>query len=205
MAIGTYSIVENNNVAEGALTVTEGCNFTGNTVKSLTISGKNVYAANNTVLTTVTIAAAAKNTTFEENEVNGLVTVNSNDNTIVRNKVTTTTPYANDLKSTSNNTVTYNGDEFINVDTDSTTFIGLDNVVTEDIFYEYFDEYGFLNEEVPFDELIFKGEFDKLSYYVILDRPIKITGQDAVLKDIAFVIDSTDVSLDGLTLTSTMN
>ena len=66
MAIGTYSIVENNNVAEGALTVTEGCNFTGNTVKSLTISGKNVYAANNTVLTTVTIAAAAKNTTFEE-------------------------------------------------------------------------------------------------------------------------------------------
>ena len=303
MAIGTYSIVENNNVAEGALTVTEGCNFTGNTVKSLTISGKNVYAANNTVLTTVTIAAAAKNTTFEENEVNGLVTVNSNDNTIVRNKVTTATPYAIDLKSTSNNTVTYNklssadkmgdaavnyvegkdnnvtinggnpimdieventwitqnntitiaivnatgnvtvkvnnkefvevplvdgavtievdaadivagvnnvtvtynGDEFINVDTDSTTFIGLDNVVTEDIFYEYFDEYGFLNEEVPFDELIFKGEFDKLSYYVILDRPIKITGQDAVLKDIAFVIDSTDVSLDGLTLTSTMN
>ncbi|WP_292743874.1 Ig-like domain repeat protein, partial [Methanobrevibacter sp.] len=303
MAIGTYSIVENNNVAEGALTVTEGCNFTGNTVKSLTISGKNVYAANNTVLTTVTIAAAAKNTTFEENEVNGLVTVNSNDNTIVRNKVTTATPYAIDLKSTSNNTVTYNklssadklgdaavnfaedkdnnvtlnggnpimdieventwitqnntitiaivnatgnvtvkvnnkefvevplvdgavtievdaadivagvnnvtvtynGDDFINVDTDSTTFIGLDNVVTEDIFYEYFDEYGFLNEEVPFDELIFKGEFDKLSYYVILDRPIKITGQDAVLKDIAFVIDSTDVSLDGLTLTSTMN
>ena len=303
MAIGTYSIVENNNVAEGALTVTEGCNFTGNTAKSLTISGKNVYAANNTVLTTVTIAAAAKNTTFEENEVNGLVTVNSNDNTIVRNKVTTATPYAIDLKSTSNNTVTYNklssadkmgdaavnyaedkdnnvtlnggnpimdieventwitqnntitiaivnatgnvtvkvnnkefvevplvdgavtievdaadivagvnnvtvtynGDDFINVDTDSTTFIGLDNVVTEDIFYEYFDEYGFLNEEVPFDELIFKGEFDKLSYYVILDRPIKITGQDAVLKDIAFVIDSTDVSLDGLTLTSTMN
>ena len=303
MAIGTYSIVENNNVAEGALTVTEGCNFTGNTVKSLTISGKNVYAANNTVLTTVTIAAAAKNTTFEENEVNGLVTVNSNDNTIVRNKVTTATPYAIDLKSTSNNTVTYNklasadkmgdaavnyaedkdnnvtlnggnpimdieventwitqnntitiaivnatgnvtvkvnnkefvevplvdgavtievdaadivagvnnvtvtynGDDFINVDTDSTTFIGLDNVVTEDIFYEYFDEYGFLNEEVPFDELIFKGEFDKLSYYVILDRPIKITGQDAVLKDIAIVIDSVDVSLDGLTLTATMN
>ncbi|WP_407376374.1 Ig-like domain repeat protein [Methanobrevibacter sp.] len=303
MAIGTYSIVENNNVAEGALTVTEGCNFTGNTVKSLTISGKNVYAANNTVLTTVNIAAAAKNTTFEENEVNGLVTVNSNDNTIVRNKVTTETPYAIDLKSTSNNTVTYNklssadkmgdaavnyaedkdnnvtlnggnpimdikventwitqnntitiaivnatgnvtvkvnnkefvevplvdgavtievdaadivagvnnvtvtynGDDFINADTDSTTFIGLDNVVTEEIFYNYFDDYGFLLEDVPFDELIFKGDFDKLSYYIILDRPIKITGQDAVLKDIAIMIDSDEVSIDGLTLIADMN
>ena len=108
MAIGTYSLVENNNIAEGALTVTEGCTFINNTAKSLTISGKDVVATDNTVLTTVTINAAAKNTTFANNTVSGLVTVNSNENTIVDNEITATTEYAIDLKSTTNNTVTDN-------------------------------------------------------------------------------------------------
>ena len=72
MAIGTYSLVENNNVAEGALTVTEGSTFINNTAKSLTISGKNVVATDNTVLTTVTISGL--NTTFTNNIVNGLIT-----------------------------------------------------------------------------------------------------------------------------------
>ena len=303
MQIGTYSLVENNDVSEGSLTVTEGCTFVNNTAKSLTISGKNVVATDNTVLTTVTIAAAAKNTTFENNTVKGLLTVNSNENRIVGNVISSETDYAIDLKSTSNNTVTnnklasadklgdeavkyaegkdntvvrnggnavididvknafivnnntiaitvlnatgnvtvkvnnkefvevplvngsltielnstdfiagvnnvtvtYNGDDFVNVGTENATFIGLDNVVTEDVFFDYFDDSGFLKSDVPFGDLIFKGEFSKVSDYVVLDRPVNITGEDAVLKDMGIVIGSSDVSIDGLTLTSTSN
>ncbi len=108
MAIGTYSLVENNHIGEGALTVTEGCTFTNNTAKSLTISGKNVVATGNIILTTATIAAAAKNTTFADNFVMGLVTVNSPENNITNNTVLAGTDYAIDLKSTANNTVTDN-------------------------------------------------------------------------------------------------
>ena len=109
MSVGTYSLVENNNIAEGALTATEGCTLTGNTVKSLTIDGKNVVASKNTILTTVNVGSAAKNTTFTENNVSDLVTVNSNDNIITGNFINSiTTEYAIDLKSTTNNTVVNN-------------------------------------------------------------------------------------------------
>ncbi|MBQ6627482.1 MAG: Ig-like domain repeat protein [Methanobrevibacter sp.] len=109
MAIGTYSLVDNNHIDEGALTVTEGCTFVNNTAKSLTISGKNVVAEDNVVLTTVTISAAAKNTTFADNIVNGLVTVNSAENNITNNIIIAdNSEYAVDLKSTENNTVTDN-------------------------------------------------------------------------------------------------
>ena len=106
MAIGTYSLVENNNVAEGALTVTEGSTFINNTAKSLTISGKNVVATDNTVLTTVTISGL--NTTFTNNIVNGLITVSSDQNKITDNTVSASSEYAIDLKSTANNTVSGN-------------------------------------------------------------------------------------------------
>jgi len=108
MLIGTYSLVENNNVAEGTLTVTEGSTFANNTAKSVTISGKNVVATDNIILTTVTISAAATNTTFANNFVNGLVTVNSNENTITENNIISDGEFAVDLKSTQNNTVTDN-------------------------------------------------------------------------------------------------
>ena len=106
MAIGTYSLVENNNVAEGALTVTEGSTFINNTAKSLTISGKDVVAKDNIVLDTVTISGL--NTTFTNNHVNGLITVSSDLNIISDNVVFADTEYAIDLKSTENNTVTGN-------------------------------------------------------------------------------------------------
>ena len=106
MQIGTYSLVENNNVAEGALTVTEGCTFVNNTAKSLTISGKNVVSNDNVIITTVSISGL--NTTFTNNIVGGLITVTSNENTISDNVVTSTSEYAIDLKTSSNNTVTDN-------------------------------------------------------------------------------------------------
>ena len=55
------------------------------------------------------------------------------------------------------------------------TFNVYDNVVTNDTFFAYFDKSGNLRDVVPFDELIFKGEFSDLTDYVItIDKTISI-------------------------------
>ncbi len=74
------------------------------------------------------------------------------------------------------------------------------NVVTQDNFYEFFDEYGNLLDDVENDTLIFQGEFADLASYITLDRPITITGDNAVLNDMGFIIAGDDVILDSLTL-----
>lgn len=74
------------------------------------------------------------------------------------------------------------------------------NVVTQDNFYEFFDEYGNLLDDVENDTLIFQGEFADLASYITLDRPITITGDNAVLNDMGFIIAGNDVILDSLTL-----
>ena len=80
----------------------------------------------------------------------------------------------------------------------------LSNIVTNDTFYNFFDESGILRENITFDKLIFQGEFSDLAAgYVIIDKPIAITGDNAVLNDMAFYISSEDVALDKLTFVAT--
>ena len=76
-----------------------------------------------------------------------------------------------------------------------------ENVVTNDTFYNFFDKNGLLNDSITYDELIFKGDFSNLAEgYVIITKPLTITGSDAVLKNMGFVIESKGVTLDNLTL-----
>ena len=74
------------------------------------------------------------------------------------------------------------------------------NVVTNDTFYEFFDDNGLLLDTVSYKELIFQGEFSDLVSHITLDRPISITGDEAELNDIAFIIAGDDVTLDNMTL-----
>lgn len=125
MAIGTYSIVENNKV-QAVMTITEGCIATGNTVKGFTISGKHTTVKNNDINGTITIsgtnttfcdnniegtlsiAKAATNTLFQNNTMKGSMTVLSNNNTISGNLINTTGDYAIDLQTSENNTISNN-------------------------------------------------------------------------------------------------
>ena len=62
--------------------------------------------------------------------------------------------------------VTY-GDEtytLINATSDVSVY---GNVVTNETFFIYFDEDGLLREEVPFDELIFKGVFRYCNLFLL--------------------------------------
>ena len=101
-------------------------------------------------------------------------------------------------------TVTY-GDEtytLINATSDVSVY---GNVVTNETFFIYFDEDGLLREEVPFDELIFKGEFSDIVNLISITTPLKITSDNAVLRNIAFAVLSDNVVLNGLTLISNVS
>ena len=100
--------------------------------------------------------------------------------------------------------VTY-GDEtytLINATSDVSVY---GNVVTNETFFIYFDEDGLLREEVPFDELIFKGEFSDIVNLISITTPLKITSDNAVLRNIAFAVLSDNVVLNGLTLISNIS
>ena len=100
--------------------------------------------------------------------------------------------------------VTY-GDEtytLINATSDVSVY---GNVVTNETFFIYFDEDGLLREEVPFDELIFKGEFSDIVNLMSITTPLKITSDNAVLRNIAFAVLSDNVVLNGLTLISNVS
>ena len=100
--------------------------------------------------------------------------------------------------------VTY-GDEtytLINATSDVSVY---GNVVTNETFFIYFDEDGLLREEVPFYELIFKGEFSDIVNLISITTPLKITSDNAVLRNIAFAVLSDNVVLNGLTLISNVS
>ena len=74
------------------------------------------------------------------------------------------------------------------------------NIVTKDNFHDYFDELGSLLENNTSDELIFSGEISDVGVKsILLDRPIKITGQNATLNNIGINVISKDVIISGLT------
>ena len=75
------------------------------------------------------------------------------------------------------------------------------DIVTKDNFYSYFDANGNLLDAITSDKLIFQGEFSNLVNYIYLDRPITITGDNAVLNNIAIYVSGSDVSLDKISVT----
>lgn len=75
------------------------------------------------------------------------------------------------------------------------------DIVTKDNFYSYFDANGNLLDAITSDKLIFQGEFSNLVNYIYLDRPITITGDNAVLNNIAIFVSGSDVTLDKVSVT----
>ena len=76
------------------------------------------------------------------------------------------------------------------------------HIVTNDTFYNFFDESGVLKDEIHYGELIFQGQFSNLVDVITFNRPIVATTEDAVLNDIAIRIAGDDVKLSGFRLNS---
>lgn len=79
------------------------------------------------------------------------------------------------------------------------TVSGINNVVTPETFYNFFDENNVLREGIPFDELTFKGEFNNLGL-ITIDQPIKLTGDGAQFNNVSFKLDADDIELSNVNI-----
>ena len=96
-------------------------------------------------------------------------------------------------------------DEPLAIDEDSQA-LSEGDVVTNDTFYNYFDAYGSLLANVTSTELTFKGEIANVGLDAInIDRPIKITGDNATITNLVIMVDSSDVVISGLTINQDSN
>ena len=75
----------------------------------------------------------------------------------------------------------------------------LNYIVTNDTFFAYFDKQGKLREEIKSDNLTFVGEFSNLIDEIIIDVPIELLSDNAVLNNMAIEITSDNVTVDGFT------
>ena len=302
ISVSSNSVVSNSS-ATAALTVQAGAKVANVTAASLSVNGKNAVIENVSISGVGTIKSSATNTTLINSTFGGMLTVQSNDNTIKYNNIVLATGNATILVTGGNNVITDNylvagdkiGDNAVNSTVDTNiikdnlpnglinvtitakdVFEGSDviidvvvrtvsdltekftlkinnneydlvfsdskasvvisnltagkyditvtysnssyalnnatssvnvygNVVTNETFFVYFDEDGLLREEVPFDELVFKGEFSNLVNLISIEKPLKITSDNAVLRNIAFAVLSDNVVLNGLTLVSNVS
>ena len=75
----------------------------------------------------------------------------------------------------------------------------LNNTLTNDTFFIYFDEDGRIREQIDADNLTFIGEFSDLIDSIVIDRPVALLSDNATLNDIPLIIMSDDVTVDGFT------
>ena len=73
--------------------------------------------------------------------------------------------------------------------------------VTKDTFFNYFESDGNLKSNVTSEELVFEGEFTIPDvHYITIDKPIKLTGNNAVLNNLSIIIAANDVVFDSFTV-----
>ena len=83
----------------------------------------------------------------------------------------------------------------------NTPAMELDYILTNDTFYVYFDEEGFIREQIDADNLTFVGEFSNLVNEIFINKPIILLSDNATLNNISMTIISSDVVVDGFNFT----
>ena len=81
---------------------------------------------------------------------------------------------------------------------DNSDVLGAPSTVTNDTFFNYFENDGTLKSDVTADELVFEGEFSNISNVksITINKAIKLTGNNAILNNISLIIKSNDVVID---------
>ena len=74
--------------------------------------------------------------------------------------------------------------------------------LTNDTFFLFFDDEGYLRSNITAESLTFIGEFSELTPWNTIDRPVKLLSDNATLHDMEFIIISDDVVVDGFTFIS---
>ncbi|MBQ9026512.1 MAG: hypothetical protein IJ104_09090, partial [Methanobrevibacter sp.] len=72
--------------------------------------------------------------------------------------------------------------------------------LTNETFFLFFNENGFLRENITSESLTFIDEFSNLTPLIVIDKPINLLSDNATLNDMSFYIISDNVTVDGFTI-----
>ena len=195
---GSEAIVDNNTIYMG-----------GNFSTGIASKFDMAFITNNTILILASDEGTPVGTDSMGIETTGVHIV-SGDALVKENKIAVTGKYAVDMDGTGavtdNELVTelLKGDFAVDYKQGSGVLVAnntpemeLNNTLTNDTFYVYFDEEGKIREQIDADNLTFIGEFSDLVDMIDIDRPIALLADNATLKDIAMFIESDNVTVDG--------
>ena len=84
-------------------------------------------------------------------------------------------------------------------DGEITNYTSNSNIVTQNNFFDFFDDSGSLKEDVTFDELVFEGQFNAPVTDLILEKSLSVVGNNAVLNNMGVQIYADNVNIDHLT------
>ena len=81
------------------------------------------------------------------------------------------------------------------------TFKNNSIIITNETFFNAFDSEGVLKDQKAIDYILFKGTFDELPIdSVIINQNISILGENAQIRDISFIINSSNLKIENISL-----
>ena len=85
---------------------------------------------------------------------------------------------------------------------DNSEVVSAASTVTNDTFFNYFENDGSLRSNVTADELVFEGEFSDIPNVqaITINKTIKLTGKNAVLNNISLIIKSNNSVIDSFVI-----
>ena len=108
-----------------------------------------------------------------------------------------------DVLSVDESTDALNADEEnVIEEADNSDVVSAASTVTNDTFFNYFENDGSLKSNVTADELVFEGEFSDIPNVqaITINKTIKLTGKNAVLNNISLIIKSNNSVIDSFVI-----
>ena len=178
---------------EGSLTLKNDAVATGNTAKTVTISGANVKFIDNTV--TGNVAVSTANNVIANNTIGGTITGTPSTTSIVNNTIITDNTYTMQFTRLTNSNITDNyliagtnaGERTISVSTNTDSVIENnlpevmeDLIITDDTYSQFFTEGIFTYTVTDYATIILNGPFYNKDF-IFADNILNIKGNNATI------------------------
>ena len=125
------------------------------------------------------------------------------DDGTVLNTIDNEITFEEDTLTIEEDTDTVNIEEEKVLETDDTSeVVGASATVTNNTFFNYFENDGTLKSDVSSEELVFEGEFSNIPnvHYITINKEIKLTSKNAVLNNISLIVSADQVEVNSFTI-----
>lgn len=202
--------IHDSKITCSAIYVTVNCTAYGNVIQN--ISGEHAFefsiSASNSLVYDNLINMTSGNGMYIRGNMTNVTVCDNNictpEGTAIIIKVLSKAKIPDFIYIENNQIIDFNGTviNFAEVENKSNlTFQKNSIIITNDTFFNVFDSEGIMKEHKAIDYILFKGTFDDLPIdLVILNQNISILGENAQIKNIPFIINSSNLKIENISL-----